>query len=152
MYSFQRGIPLIYSHNNKIFTKQEINDIAVDDPIVICHDSGNVRPNDDFPEEIVGEPQGILFRRFFFSFWHLPCRLDIHPSIPAVDDKVNLFLLVLSVPAVSHNTHIHSVSAAQKLNVNQVLHHVTGINLPEAQARVPKAHICKIILVWVIKI
>ena len=48
--------------------KQEVNDITVNDPIVICHDSGNVRSDNDLSEEIGGEPQGIFFCGFFSAF------------------------------------------------------------------------------------
>ena len=121
--------------SNEITPQQEINDFAVNDAFLIGDHAGNVGLNDDALEEIVCATKRIRFRNFFFVFRHLPCGLDIHALIAAVDDKIYFLLLVLAVPPVCHDAHIHGVPAAQQFHVNHVFHHMSRIDLSKAEPR-----------------
>ena len=65
----------------KIVVQKKVNDVAMDDSLIIGHDTGNICLDDDTFEEIFCQPKGIGLGGFFVFSDHLPCGLNIHMTL-----------------------------------------------------------------------
>ena len=132
--------------------EQEIDQVAVEDAVVIVEIVGNIHPDDDLFEEITGELQGIQLGGFLLLGTHLKGGLDVDSAVAMIDNEIHFLLDVAAVSAIYHNTHIHTVSSADKIIVDDILHDMTGIVLPVIEPCVPKTYIGVVVFIGIVEV
>ena len=133
-------------------SEQQIDQAAVEDPVLIVEVMRDIHTNDDFFEKILGKQQRIKLRRSLLLCIHSECGLNIDFPVSIIDHKVDLLLRIGALCSVGYNTDIDRVAAPQKLVVDQVFHDMTGIILPIIQPRIAKTDVRIVVLVRIVKI
>ena len=133
-------------------SEQQIDQTAMEDPVLIVEVVRNVHPNNDLFEKVLSKQQGIKFGGSLFLGIHSESRLDIELAVGVVDNKIDFLLRIATLCSVGYNTDIDRVAAPQKLVVDQVFHDMTGIILPVIQPRVAKADVRIVVLVRIVKV
>ena len=133
-------------------SEQQIDQAAVEDPVLIVEVVRNVHPDNDLFEKVLCKQQRIKFRGSLFLGIHSESRLDIELAVGVVDNKIDFFLRVGTLCPIRYDPDIDRVSPSQKLIVNEIFHDMTGIILPVIQPRIPKTDVGIIILVRIVEI
>ena len=133
-------------------SEQQIDQTAMEDPVLIVEVVRNVHPNNDLFEKVLSKQQGIKFGGSLFLGIHSESRLDIELAVGVVDNKIDFLLRVGALCPVRYDPDINRVSPPQKFIVNEIFHDMTGIVLPVIQARIPKTDICIVILIRIVEI
>ena len=129
--------------------EEQINEIAVENPLIVVEVVGNIHANDHLAEKISRKLQGCELGRLLCFCIHPEGGLDINSFVHVIHDKIDFPLSVGTIGAIAHNAHVNGIAAPNKLKVEDILHDMPRIVLPKVEPCVAKSHIRIVVLVWV---